>query len=123
MQERMRVWLLVVAAILVYLNALPNGFTYDDQVYIVHNPVVAHPSLRGFLRPLESNNVFRPVYIGSFVLNRLVGGMQPFGYHLLNVLLHAAAVILLYFLLQALLESSSNAATIAFATALLFAVH
>ena len=123
MNDRMRVGLLLVVAILVYANTLANGFTYDDQAYILHNPVVQHPSLAGFSHPMEVNNVFRPIYLASFALNWAFGQAQPFGYHLFNVLLQAAVVVLLYLLLKMLLESSGQAGTIAFVTALLFAVH
>ena len=119
----MRIALLLVVAVLVYANTLANGFTYDDNVYILRNQVVTHPSLAGFLHPLESNNVFRPVYIASFALNWRLAGAQAFGYHLLNLLLHAGVVVLLYLVLKRLVESSRHAATIAFVTALLFAVH
>ena len=111
MNERMRVALLLGVAVLVYANSLANGFTYDDYSYILRNQVVTHSSLAGFLHPLEANNVFRPVYLASFALNWKLGGAQPFGYHLLNVLLHAGVVVLLYLLLKALLESSPHAAT------------
>ena len=123
MNDRMRVGLLLVVAILVYANTLANGFTYDDQAYILHNPVVRHPSLTGFSHPMEVNNVFRPIYLASFALNWGLGQAEPFGYHLFNVLLQAAVVVLLYLLLKVLLESSAQAGTIAFVTALLFAVH
>ena len=119
----MRIALLLVVAVLVYANTLVNGFTYDDNVYILRNQIVTHPSLAGFLQPLESNNVFRPVYIASFALNWRLAGAQAFGYHLLNLLLHAGVVVLLYLALKRLVESSSHSATLAFATALLFAVH
>ena len=79
MTERMRIALLLVVAVLVYANTLANGFTYDDNVYILRNQVVTHPSLAGFLHPLESNNVFRPVYIASFALNWRLAGAQAFG--------------------------------------------
>lgn len=123
MNERKRMVLLVSAAVVAYTNSLANGFTYDDQVYILRNEIVNHPSLAGLFRPLVFNNVFRPVYMVSFAVNWAIGRAQPFGYHLLNVLLHAAVVLLLYGLLKELLVSRPQAATIAFVSALLFAVH
>ena len=34
------------AAVLVYLNSLANGFTYDDLLVIVGNPAAHHPGER-----------------------------------------------------------------------------
>jgi len=56
-------------------------------------------------------------------MNWKLAGAQAFGYHLLNLLLNAGVVVLLYLVLKRLLESSSHGVTLAFATALLFAVH
>lgn len=123
MNERMRVLLLLAVSVLVYTNALPNGFTYDDQRYILHNQAVRAFSVQALLRPAKANNVFRPLTFFTFALNWAVEGAQPLGYHFVNLLLHAAVVVLLYLLLRTLLESVPHAATIAFATGLLFAVH
>jgi len=122
MTERMRVGLLLAVAIIVYLNALPNGFTFDDGFYVLNNRAVVTVSLGGLFQPTR-NNVFRPTTMASFALNWAAAGARPFGFHLVNVLLHAGAVVLLYLVLGILLESVSHGTIIAFATALLFAVH
>src|SRR5205807_413776 len=49
----------------------------------------------------------------------LVAGARTFGYHLVNLLLHAVVTVLVYLLLQYLLESSPQASTLAFTAALL----
>jgi hypothetical protein len=121
--ERARVLLLLVLAILIYANTLLNSFTYDDQGYILRNQTVKTLSVRGLLQPTRFNNVFRPVTFASFALNWAAAGARPFGDHLVNVLLHAAVVLLLYCLLALLLESVPQGTTLAFATVLLFAVH
>jgi tetratricopeptide (TPR) repeat protein len=120
--ERARVGLLLALAILVYANTLLNDFAYDDELYILHNPIVTSPSIQGFFHPARAN-AFRPVTFAALALNWAAGGHNPLAYHLFNILLHAAVTLLLYFLLRALLESVPHAPTIAFAAALLFAVH
>lgn len=119
----MRIVLLAVLSLLVYANTLFNEFTFDDQLYVLHNSAVQNVSVRELFAPTRHNNVLRPFTFASFALNWAVGGARPFGYHLLNLLLHAAVVLLLYLLLKVLLESVSHGATVAFAAALLFAVH
>ena len=56
-------------------------------------------------------------------MNWAVAGARPFGYHLVDLLLHAAATLLLYLLLRKLLAAVPRGATVAWVTALLFAVH
>jgi tetratricopeptide (TPR) repeat protein len=122
MTERTRIGLLLGLTGVVYANSLTNGFVFDDVYYILKNRLVTSLSLSALLQ-LTNNNVFRPVTMASFAFNWATSGAHPFLYHLLNLLLHAAVVILLYFVLQTLLESVPHAPTIAFAAALLFAVH
>lgn len=123
MNERLRMALLAISAAVVYANALLNSFTYDDFLYILNNPGVTQPSLRGFFVATKFTNVFRPVTFASFSLNWKLGSIHAFGYHLFNLLLHAGITMLLYVLLKKLLEHVPNADTIAFVAALLFAVH
>lgn len=121
-KELWRRMLLVGAAVAVYANTLRNKFVYDDVYYILRNPAVTGGSLQALLRPVM-NNVFRPVTIGTFTLNWMAGGAHAFGFHLVNLLLHAAVVLLLYEVLKKLLEAVPQQEKIAFAAALLFAVH
>jgi protein O-mannosyl-transferase len=123
MTERIRIELLLVAALLVYVNALPNGFTFDDGSYILESHAVKTFSVTGFFQPTAVNNIFRPLSFATFAVNWLFGGAHAFGYHLVNLLLHAAVTLLLFLLLRMLLEAVAGGETIAFAAALLFAVH
>jgi protein O-mannosyl-transferase len=123
MNERLHVLLLVAVAMLVYGNTLLNGFTLDDDAYILSNPAVTSPSLKGLFEPSKANNLFRPVTFASFALNWEVGRDHPFGYHLFNLLLHAAVILLLYLVLRRLLDPVPRAATVALAAAWLFALH
>jgi len=66
----------------------------------------------------QSHKSYRPLTVLSFRLNYLLHELQPLGYHLLNLLLHAAVTLLYHALCARLL--SRHAAALA---ALLFAVH
>jgi tetratricopeptide (TPR) repeat protein len=122
-KKRWRVTLLLAAALLVYGNSLRNGFTLDDEAYIVQNHQVTGLSLKEIFQPNQYANIFRPLTFSSFALNWSIGGARPFGYHLLNMLLHAAVTLLLYLLLRALLDSLPQGETVSFIASLLFAVH
>lgn len=123
MSERVRVALLLALVLLVYANTLRNDFTMDDDLYILRNAQVKSPSVTGLFKPTSYNNVFRPVAFGSYALNWALGGANPFGYHFLDLLLHAAVTLLLYLLLRQLLEDLQQGTTIAWVAALIFAVH
>ncbi len=123
MSERLRVALLLTVSLLVYANTLPNSFAFDDGLYVFQNPAVTHFSVRGLFEPEKASNVLRPVSFATFALNWALAGERPFGYHLFNILLHAAVTLLLYLVLRKLLESLPQATKLAFVAALLFAVH
>jgi protein O-mannosyl-transferase len=123
MTGRLRIAVLLGIALLVYSNGLVNGFTYDDEGYILRSHAVQSGSLREMFQPTKGNNIFRPLTFATFAMNWAVGGVQPFGYHLVNLLLHAAVTLLLYLVLRTLLASLARGEIVAFAAALLFAVH
>jgi Tfp pilus assembly protein PilF len=122
-KERLRIGLLLAAVVLVYGNTLVNDFTMDDGLYVVKNPQVTAPSVRALFTPNKFSNVFRPVTFATLALNQAVNGGKPFGFHLFNLMLHAAVTWLLYLLLLAILGTSPHEKTVAFVAALLFAVH
>src|ERR1700694_2378595 len=98
MNERLRIGLLLAVVMLVYGNALRNEFTLEDGPYIVNNPQVTDLSVREIFAPTKLTNLFRPVTFATLALNWAVNGARPFGFHLLNLMLHAAVTWLLYLL-------------------------
>jgi|GraSoi_2013_60cm_1033757.scaffolds.fasta_scaffold00060_29 tetratricopeptide (TPR) repeat protein len=127
-KERLYIGLLLAIVVFAYGNTLVNAFTMDDiALYVVRNTQVTHPSLPALFAPHQATNVFRPVTFSTFALDWKLGGGRPFLFHLVNLVLHAAVTWLLYLLLQTVLRSSPDGKpdgkTVAFACALLFAVH
>jgi len=122
-RERFCIGLLLVVAVFAYGNTIVNDFTNDDQLYVVNNPQVTHPTLRALFSPNKFSLVFRPVTFGTFALDWKIGqGFAP-GFHVINLVLHAIVTLLLYMLLQRLFQGSSRGNVLALAAALLFAVH
>jgi Flp pilus assembly protein TadD len=104
--------LLSLLAVAVYASALHNPFVYDDWETITHNASIAnwrdwHYVLLGSQRPIV--NV-------TYALNRALSGDSPFGYHAVNILIHALNVFLLFRL-------TASRPKIAVAAAGLMAVH
>lgn len=120
---RLQMGVLLAAVVVFYANSLFNGFTLDDELYILRNPQVTQHSLRLLFSPNAASNVFRPVTFATLALNWMAAGYKPLGYHLLNLLLHAAVVLLVFFVLRNILEATAFGELASFAAALLFAVH
>jgi hypothetical protein len=114
----------VFAALVVFANALANGFVLDDRGIIVNNPVVREyaTAWRAFGLPYWPDAVgggqYRPLGTLSFALDWAIGGGDPRWFHAVNVLWHVAATVLVFVLAAELL--APVAAGIA---ALVFAVH
>jgi hypothetical protein len=115
-----------IAAFVVYLPALGNGFTLDDITAVEEDArlrsvdgaidLVLEPYL--WNKP-PARSPYRPVTTLSYVLSWHLGGGTPFAFHLFNLLAHVAATLLVLAVLVRL-GASHAAAGIA---ALLFAVH
>lgn len=94
---------LIGMTILAYLHALRNGWIWDDDKYVTQNSTLA--SLRGLGRiwvdPAATPQYYPAVYT-TFWLERRVFGLNPAGYHLVNVLLHGVNAALLWLLLRRL---------------------
>lgn len=91
--------LVVTAAIAVFAPTLHNGFvTWDDDIYITGNPWTRGLSLGRLRWMLTAGRagLWQPLTWLSFALDYSVWGLEPCGYHLTNILLHAAAALLFY---------------------------
>ncbi len=102
-----RLWLfaiiLVVATILLYRQAWNGGFIWDDDYYVTKNYLLTSPD--GLWRiwfSLESPSQYFPLTYTTFRLERAVWGLNPTGYHWINILLHATNALLLWRLLAQL---------------------
>jgi hypothetical protein len=115
---------LALAALLVglifaaYAPALRGGFTWDDDAHIYENKTLDDLSgLRAIWLTPGSTMQYYPLTFTCFWIGRHLWGLDPLGYHLLNVAMHAAAALLLWRLLLRLRVPG------AFAGACLFALH
>ena len=113
-----KISLLLAITVLSYTSALNCGYIWDDDSYVTENRNLT--SVDGLVRiwtqPLASPQYY-PLVFTTFWLERQGWGLNPFGYHLVNVLLHACVAGLLYYLLLCLEIPG------AWLAALVFAVH
>jgi tetratricopeptide (TPR) repeat protein len=115
--------LIVVASLLTFSATLRNTFLplgFDDGL-ILYTPAIQSLTWE-HVRSMatEFNRVnYIPVTMLSFALQYAVSGLEPFGYHLVNMLLHATAAVLVFVFLKPIVPSQRVALT----AALLFALH
>ena len=109
----------LVAMVLVsYAWALRADFIWDDDAYVTKNTTLE--SLDGLRRIwFEFGAVpqYYPLVHTSFWIERHLWGLNPLGYHAVNILLHAAGALLVWRLLVRLAVPG------AWLAAALFAVH
>lgn len=118
---------------LLYFHTYQSPFHLDDFSTIVGRPFIENldtffDNASGIFR----NRVF---LLYTFALNYSIGGLNVFGYHLVNVIIHSIISVLLYFLVKEILIYQSFSAhgyrktqlqhsnTIPFLTSLLFSIH
>ena len=123
--------LVAVLAVIPYVNTFHNGFVLDDVSIVAENPTIRDLGNVGAM--VRTNywattgrdastidpGLYRPLSIFSYAVDYRLWSQQPFGYHLTNVLLHAAASVVVLLLAVETL-GSPVAATVG---AALFAVH
>ncbi|PSN55969.1 Transmembrane and TPR repeat-containing protein 4 [Blattella germanica] len=120
------------AAVVCYVNSLDGGFVFDDSEAIVNNEdlkpetPISNLLYNDFwgtrLTHNASHKSYRPLTVLSFRWNYwLAGGLQPRGYHLTNIALHAVVSMLSLAVFNLLLGGACQKASLL--AALLFAVH
>jgi len=119
--------LISVAVILVYYPVLDSEFVLDDHAFIVTNPAVK--SLRNiplfFINPASISakkdwgTIYRPLRTVSFAIDYAIWGLQPYGFHLVNLGFHILNSILVFVLMYLLLRNK----ILAFFIGLFFSLH
>jgi tetratricopeptide (TPR) repeat protein len=104
-RRRAFIFALVLAAltILVYRPAWNGGFLWDDDDYITKNELLTAPDgLRRIWFSLDSPSQYFPLTYSTFRLERALWGLNPTGYHWVNLLLHVANALLVWAVLSRL---------------------
>ncbi len=108
-------WVLAGIGFILFCTGLSNELLgIDDHMATIDNPAVKNFDLTVF-----NLGMYAPVTWLGYGIAHTLGGANPFWYHLMSALVHAANVWLVYRLMQRL--GIRN--TVAFAVSLLFAVH
>ncbi len=112
--------LLFAAALAAYGNAFFGSFQFDD-----FNVIVRQGAVHSLGAWWDSMPGIRPLLKLSYALSWSAGGGGTYAFHAVNIMLHAANVLLVWQVLRTLFERMGVAGEgfAAFAAALLFALH
>jgi tetratricopeptide (TPR) repeat protein len=111
-------FVLLLVTVLAYRHAWTAGYIWDDDVYVTQNQLLTAPDgLRRIWFSLDSPSQYFPLVYTTFRLEYALWGLNPAGYHWVNIILHAANAILVWRLLLALRVPG------AWLAAALFALH
>ncbi len=131
--DRARIYafiLILVFGFSIYSNSLRNSFHLDDDIFIIHNI-----SIRNIWNwPAIWQNFNSRFITGlSFAFNYDIGGLNVFGYHMVNLLIHIANAFLIFFFVRHLYQTpyfvhhkrqpAGNPTVLALLTALVFLAH
>jgi Flp pilus assembly protein TadD len=110
--------LLVVAVLFAYQPAWHAGFIWDDNIYVTNNQLLTAPDgLKRIWFSLDSPSQYFPLTYTMFRFERMLWGLNPAGYHWVNILLHAVNALLVWRLLKRLVVPG------AWLAAAIFALH
>jgi protein O-mannosyl-transferase len=106
---RWRAAVIVLAGVLVYANSLSSPFLFDDVNSILTNTQIRRlwPLSVPLSPPRDTPVAGRPLVNLTFAINYAAGGLDPWGYHVVNVLIHVMAALVLFGLVRRTLEGSS----------------
>jgi tetratricopeptide (TPR) repeat protein len=114
---------LVLCCVAIYGQTLAHDFVnYDDQLYVTDNDTVqAGLSWANVVWAFTTDRAMymHPLTWMSHMLDCQIYGMQPWGHHLTNLLLHALNAVLLFLALARMTRCALPSALVA----ALFAVH
>ncbi len=123
---------IVVLIAAAYWNSFSGVFVYDDRTAIVENTTIRQlwPLDIPLSPPVAAGTGGRPLANLSFALSYALSGLQPWGYHLVGIVIHGLAALALFGVVRRTLEQpllasrfGHDAVPLAGAAAALWAVH
>jgi protein O-mannosyl-transferase len=124
--------LLITATIAAYSNSFGGPFIFDDESWIVKNSAIQRLwPIQSWLLPSQANcSSSRPVIALTLAVNYALGGTHVWGYHAVNLAIHALAALTIFGILRRTLtlpklaaRFGSAATPLALAVATLWAIH
>ncbi len=94
---------IAILTLVAYIPAIQGGYIWDDDVYVTENPLLTAPDgLRRIWFSLDSPSQYFPLVYTTFRIEHAIWGLNPMGYHIVNVCLHIINALLLWLILSRL---------------------
>ncbi|XP_014259780.1 transmembrane and TPR repeat-containing protein CG4050 [Cimex lectularius] len=127
-KDHVRSFIILLLSLLCYYNSFYCGFVFDDISAIKENrDLRPHTPIKNIffndfwgtpIHKEQSHKSYRPLCVLTFRLNYYIQQLEPFGYHLVNVILHSVVSLLYLRVCSIFLPDLPS-----FIAALLFTVH
>ena len=94
---------IVVGCFTAYMPAIQGGFVWDDNRYVTANPLLTAPD--GLYRiwfSTDAPSQYFPLVYTTFRAEYQLWGLNPAGYHVVNVAIHSINTLLLWLVLRRL---------------------
>ena len=96
-------FIIMAAGILTYSNTFDSPLVFDDEFFIINDTAVHMTDLSGDAiktAAVDGRPRHRLMPNISFALNYYFGRLSPFGYHLVNLIIHLLSGIFLFFFIK-----------------------
>lgn len=121
--------IIIAVTLITFYNSLSNQFVFDDESVIVNNPSIQ--SLDNIPKYFTANEGFhkvigryyRPVVSATYAIDFSNWKLDPYGFHLTNVIIHIIACLLLFKIFSTLFWRYKYRNLFSLLATLIFAVH
>ncbi len=110
--------IILLITFVAFAPSLRSGFLWDDEAYIQNNLLIRSINLKDIFSQLVGGN-YHPMTILVLAIQYHFYGLHEAGYHTVNLILHLANVILVFYTISLL----SKKVYVALVVALLFGIH
>lgn len=121
--------IIILVTFLVYYNSLSNEFVFDDESVIQNNQsITSADNIPKFFTAEDGfhkviGRYYRPIVSSSYAIDFSIWGLNPYGFHLTNIIIHILSCLLLYKILSLLFWRYKYRNLFALFSTLIFAVH
>lgn len=121
--------IIIIVTYAVFQNSLSNEFVFDDESVIIGNTSIQSlSSIPKFFTADEGfhkviGRYYRPIVSATYAIDYSIWGLDPYGFHLTNVIIHIICCLLLFKIFRVLFWRYKYRNLISLLSALIFAVH
>ncbi len=121
--------IIIAVTFIVFGNTLDNQFVFDDESVVVNNLSIQSTSnIPKFFTAEEGfhkviGKYYRPIVSASYAIDYSIWGLNPYGFHLTNIIIHCIASLLLFRIFQVLFWRYKYRNLFSLLSTLIFVVH